>query len=212
MTRIVVVRHGHVAGIDPARFRGRADLPLTELGREQARATAASIHARWQPALVYTSPLQRCVLTGQMIADACGVGRRSSSEFLDLDYGSWQGRACEEVRRSSPREYARWLDAPALQRFPSGESLPMLAARIAEGLRTLLDAHAADTVVIVGHDSGNRVLLLQALGLPLSAYWHIAQEPCGLSELVIERDSMRVQRLNETAHLAGILDEAVTGP
>ena len=33
MTKILSVRHGHVEGIDPERFRGRADLPLTEQGK-----------------------------------------------------------------------------------------------------------------------------------------------------------------------------------
>ena len=202
----MLVRHGHVPGIEPERFRGRADLPLTELGVQQAHATAAAIHARWQPVRVYSSPLQRCVVTGQLIADACGVERQSCRELIDLDYGSWQGKSHEEVRRSSPTEYQRWMDAPELHRFPSGESLPILAARISEALRVVLDAHAMQTVVLVGHDSGNRALLLQALGLPLRAYRRIRQDPCGLSEFVIANGAIDVQRVNETAHLLGSPD------
>lgn len=201
MTRIVLVRHGHVAGIEPERFRGRSDLPLTELGTQQARATAAAIHARWQPARVYSSPLQRCIVTGQIIADACGIERRSCQELIDLDYGSWQGKSHEEVRSGSPKEYQRWMSSPELHRFPAGESLPMLAARVTEALRVVLEAHATQTVVLVGHDSGNRALLLLALGLPLRAYRRIRQDPCGLSEFVVEEDTMVVQRINETAHL-----------
>jgi len=204
MTRIVLVRHGHVAGIEPERFRGRTDLPLTELGTRQARATAAAIHGRWQPARVYSSPLQRCVVTGQLIADACGVERQSCHELIDLDYGDWQGKSHEEVRSSSPREYQRWMSSPDLHRFPAGESLPMLAARVTEALRVVLQAHAAQTVVLVGHDSGNRALLLLALGLPLRAYRRIQQDPCGLSEFVVEGETITVQRINETAHLLGL--------
>ena len=41
MMRFILVRHGHVEGIEPERFRGRADLSLTKQGEGQAQALAA---------------------------------------------------------------------------------------------------------------------------------------------------------------------------
>ena len=38
MTRIILVRHGHVDWLAPERFRGRAELPLSDLGRRQESA------------------------------------------------------------------------------------------------------------------------------------------------------------------------------
>jgi broad specificity phosphatase PhoE len=55
MTKLILVRHGHVEGISPERFRGRADLPLTETGRREAEATAKYIAASWRPAAIYTA-------------------------------------------------------------------------------------------------------------------------------------------------------------
>ena len=46
MTKIILVRHGHVEGISPERFRGRVDLTLTAEGRRQAEVTAHRIRAR----------------------------------------------------------------------------------------------------------------------------------------------------------------------
>jgi Histidine phosphatase superfamily (branch 1) len=59
MTKIILTRHGHVEGITPARFRGRTELPLTELGQAQAKAVAARIAKTWNPVKVYTSPMGR---------------------------------------------------------------------------------------------------------------------------------------------------------
>ena len=67
MTKLILTRHGHVEGISPERFRGRAELPLTELGRREAEMTAARIAASWRPAAIYTSPMGRCVDTGAAI-------------------------------------------------------------------------------------------------------------------------------------------------
>jgi phosphoserine phosphatase len=55
MTKLILTRHGHVEGISPERFRGRTDVPLTELGTAQADALAARISAEWTPRAVYTS-------------------------------------------------------------------------------------------------------------------------------------------------------------
>jgi len=42
MTKILLVRHGHVEGISPERFRGRADLPLTAGGWRASRRANGS--------------------------------------------------------------------------------------------------------------------------------------------------------------------------
>ncbi|MGH7043976.1 MAG: histidine phosphatase family protein, partial [Acetobacteraceae bacterium] len=60
MPTVLLIRHGHVEGIAPERFRGRWDLPLTALGRGQAQAVAAYLRQRWPEArAVYASPLSR---------------------------------------------------------------------------------------------------------------------------------------------------------
>jgi broad specificity phosphatase PhoE len=75
MTKLILTRHDHVEGIEPKRFRERADLPLTELGRTQAKAVACRVAALWTPVAIYTSPMGRCVSTADAIAEACQVER-----------------------------------------------------------------------------------------------------------------------------------------
>ncbi len=205
MTKIILTRHGHVEGIDPPRFRGRAELALTELGRAQARAVSARIAAKWKPAKVYTSPLKRCVVTGQTIADACGIAAEPLDSLNDLDYGLWQMRLYEEVEAEWPALFAAWRERPHLVRFPQGDSLQDLVARTADALRFVLERHSGDRdcVVLVGHDSVNRSLLLQLLDQPLSAYWRLAQSPCAINEIDIVADAIRVQSVNDVSHLEG---------
>lgn len=201
MTRLLLVRHGHVEGIEPESFRGRADIPLTALGRRQARAAARRIAAHWRVGAVYTSPLQRCVHTADAIASACAAPSAVLAALSDIDYGDWQGKAVAEVRAALPELVQRWHSAPQLMRFPGGESLQDLVARVAGALIDVLARHRGDTVVLVGHDSVNRALLLQLLDQPLSAYWLLQQQPCGISELLIDGTQVRALRINETAHL-----------
>ena len=201
MTKILLTRHGHVEGILPERFRGRAELALTKKGVAEAEALAARIARAWKPVVVYTSALQRCVVTGTIIANLCGVKAIPLEGLMDIDYGAWQMRTHDEIKAESPEAYRLWRTAPQRVRFPDGESLQDLFARTADVLRLVLERHPTDTVVMVGHDSVNRAILMQFLDQPLSAYWRLIQDPCTLNEIDVEGDDIRVQRVNDTSHL-----------
>ncbi len=197
MTKIVLTRHGDVVGIRPKRFRGRAQLALTELGERQAEALAKRVADAWQPAAIYTSPLHRCVTTGDRIAKACSVASSPLDSLMDLDYGQWQMRVQDEIKAEQPELFNLWHTAPHLVRFPGGESLQDLVARTSDALRAVLQGHPRQTVVLVGHDSVNRALLLQLLDQPLSAYGKIVQDPCCLNEIDVEGAHIEVHRVND---------------
>lgn len=201
MTKILLVRHGDVEGIKPERFRGRAELPLTNRGLSEAQAVARRIASAWRPVKVYTSPMQRCIETGHAIATACGVGSQTIDELNDIDYGAWQSRSYEEMQQADPQRFAAWFATPHLVRFPNGESLQDMVARTADALRLVLDRHVEDTVVLVGHTSVNRALLVQLVDQPLSAFWRLGQAPCCINEIDVVGGRISVVRINETQHL-----------
>lgn len=201
MTKILLTRHGHVDGIFPERFRGRAELALTKKGVAEAEALAARIARAWKPAVVYTSALQRCVVTGTIIANLCGAKAVPLEGLMDIDYGAWQMRTHEEIKAEAPKAYRLWRASPQRVRFPDGESLQDLVARTADVMRLVLERHPTDTVVMVAHDSVNRAILMQFLDQPLSAHWRLIQDPCTLNEIDVDGDEIRVQRINDTSHL-----------
>jgi broad specificity phosphatase PhoE len=201
LTKILLVRHGHVEGIKPERFRGRAELPLSPRGVSEAQAVARRIASAWRPVKVYTSPMQRCVETGRAIAKVCGIESEAIDHLNDIDYGAWQFRSYEEIEKTDPELFAAWFATPHLVRFPNGESLQDMVARTADALRLVLDRHVEDTVVLVGHISVNRALLVQLLDQPLSAYWRLGQAPCCVNEIDVVGGRIVVARINETQHL-----------
>jgi len=200
-TRIILTRHGHVEGIRPRRFRGRENIPLTNLGRAQAEATARRIAELWRPDWVFTSPLDRCVETGAAIAKACGRSSKILDSLMEIDYGEWQWKTHEQVSQQFPDLYTGWCTRPHLFRFPKGESLQDLVARAGDTLRYIVNEHKDGTVVLVGHNTVCRILLMLILDQPLSAYWRLQFAPCGLSEVEFVGDVPRVLRISESGHL-----------
>jgi probable phosphoglycerate mutase len=201
MTKIILVRHGHVEGISPEHFRGRADLLLTPEGRQQAEATARRIHATWQPAAVYTSPLHRCRATGEAIGNPFRLSPSPLGGLIDIDYGQWQGLTPDEVRRRWPKPLDSWYRTPDWVAIPGGETLQTVLTRTVTTLREVICRHPTETTVLVGHDSVNRVILLHALALPLSRYWRLGQNPCAINEIDFSEDGFVVRSMNETYHL-----------
>jgi phosphoserine phosphatase len=207
MTKILLTRHGDVEGIKPERFRGREPLALTARGRAQAAALAERIAGAWQPSHIYTSPLGRCIETATAVAKACGIAAKSCDALTDIDYGAWQFKTIAEAKALDPALFAAWFASPQSVRFPNGESLQDVAARAADAMRAVLARHAEETIVLVGHDSVNRVLLLGFLGLPLAAYWRIAQNPCCINEIDIGGGNVCIRGINATQHLDAIAIE-----
>ncbi len=141
---------------------------------------------------------------GEDAAPACGLrgGQPVPVEDLnDLDYGDWQWKTYEEVKEQCPKLYARWFSLPHLVRFPNGELLQDIVLRSANILRRITEELPEGTVVLVGHDSVNRALLLQILDQPISAYSRVAKDPCAINVITFEEDRIRILSLNDTGHI-----------
>jgi probable phosphoglycerate mutase len=163
-----------------------------------------AIATGWRLDAVYSSPLGRCRDTAAAIAAGCRLALQTVDGLVDIDYGAWQGLTREEAAARWPEASEMWFRAPHLAAIPAGEPLAAVSSRAASALSGILAHHPGGTLVIVGHDSVNRVLLLHALDLPLSRYWHLEQHPCGISRLCFADGSFVVRSLNETQHLAGL--------
>ncbi len=215
--QIILLRHGQTgwnAGAGPGgeRFRGRTDLPLDDTGLAQAQALAAWWAARGRDlpvAALYASPLLRARQTVAPLAAGLGLPVQAHPGLLDIDYGRFQGLTHAQAADLYPELYRQWRAAPGRVRFPEGESLAGVQARV----RALLDQVAADypgqRLVLVGHEIVNKVLACTLLGLDLDQIWRVCQEPACLNLYQQyspglqgrDRDRWLVQCLNDTCHL-----------
>jgi broad specificity phosphatase PhoE len=201
MTRIILTRHGQTEWNRVERFRGRADIALNETGLIQAEFASKSIQSRWNPVTVYTSPMSRAVKTGEIIAAPHGLSVQPTQNLNDIDYGQWQGLTPDEVRSRWPELLKTWYQTPQLARIPGGELLEQLHTRAKDLIDLLVKKYSDQTIVLVGHDSINRVILLHTLGLPLARYWHLVQENCALNVIEADEGDFTVVSMNETCHL-----------
>ena len=187
MIRIIVIRHGRTAWNTAAgqgpRFRGTIDLPLTEDGQAQARATARRL-ASLPLTAIYSSPLQRAVVTAQTIAEPHGLEMQPVPGLGSMDYGHWAGQSYAAVSTRWPELYGQWRRDPFKVQIPGGACLSDLGDRaVAATHKILADHEEGDTVVLVSHQAVTKALVCSLMGLPTTAYWLIHQDLCNLTRL-----------------------------
>lgn len=102
MTTLVIARHGNTfeAGETPRRVGARTDLPLTDTGREQARAIGRWLKAnRLVPDATYSSTLKRTIETGAIAVREAGYPQHvyALDIFNEIDYGPDENKTEDEV-------------------------------------------------------------------------------------------------------------------
>jgi broad specificity phosphatase PhoE len=200
-TTTLLLRHGQTPLSAERRFAGRGDIPLTDLGLEQAGAAARRLAQRGGIDLVLSSPLQRTRQTAQAVVDAAGVPLAVDDDLAETDFGSWEGMSFGEVMAAWPDEMAAWLtDADAAP--PGGESFAAVGLRVDAALRRLLAAHQGKTVVVVSHVTPIKTLACRALLAPTAALFRMHLDVASLTEAAWFADGAALLRsLNDTAHL-----------
>lgn len=98
------IRHGQTAWNAEGRLQGSSDIPLNEMGRQQARDAVAVLGAGHWDAIV-SSPLSRARETAQIIAAGLDIELgRSYDELIERDYGLAEGLRDEEWETRWPNK------------------------------------------------------------------------------------------------------------
>jgi glucosyl-3-phosphoglycerate phosphatase len=170
--RIIIWRHGRTKWNVANRFQGQADIPLDEVGVQQA-VRAAEVLAVYQPSALYSSDLSRSYQTAEVLARRTGLEIITDKRLREIHVGSWEGLLGEEVREADP-ELARSLWAGEdVRRSPTGESPSEVAERMLEVLTEIAGAAAErSTVVVVTHGLSGRVGVCRFVGLPFD-HWRL---------------------------------------
>lgn len=198
---LILLRHGAVEHMSPERFRGRAELALSDEGRHQAEAAAARLARAFHLGAIFTSPLRRCVDTAACVEHATGLAPRPAPELIDMDYGEWTGRVQAEMAAEQPEAWRLWRETPDRVRFPNGEGLGDVLTRAAALLSRLSDPGSGTTTLLVTHDSVIRALVIHAMGLSPSIYHRLKVSPASLTELSMVEGHPVLVRFNDTGHL-----------
>lgn len=200
-TRMLLLRHGQTEYSVQRRYSGRGDPALTELGEQQARATADRLAARDDVTAVVTSPLQRARRTAELVAEKLGVEVSVHNGLIETDFGAWEGFTFAEARARDPQLHARWLSDTSVT-APGGESMDEVYRRIRRVRDELIAAHGGTTLVVVTHVTPIKSVLRIALdvGPALMHRLHLDLASLSIAEFYPDGPAS-VRLVNDTSYL-----------
>ncbi len=178
---LILVRHGQTDANARGLLLGRADPPLNETGRRQARALAAALP---RAARIVSSPLARARHTAAVLAGAApGVMDAEDVEvdarWIEMDYGDLDGRPATAL---DERSWRAWRQDPDF--VPAGgESLAAVCSRVREACIELADDAARCDVVVVSHVSPIKAAVTWALGVGDEVGWRMFLADAGVCRI-----------------------------
>jgi len=183
--QVYLVRHGETAWSRSGQHTGRTDVPLTDLGREHARAIGRWLAGR--QLLTLTSPLGRARETCELAGYAASA--QVEPDLREWDYGIYEGRTTREIREEVP-DWSVW-GAPIVD----GESLEQLGERARRVIARVLEAAPSD-VALFAHGHILRVLAACWIELPPVGGSHLALDTASVSVLGYEREARVISLWN----------------
>ncbi len=200
-TVTLLLRHGQTPMSVQKRYAGRSDVPLTDVGVQQAVAAAKRL-ATADLGVIVASPLLRTMRTAQEVAAVTGAEVVTDDGFRETDFGDWEGLTFAEVRERWAAEVTAWLADPQVAP-PGGESFSDVSARVTAALHRVLAARNGQTVLIVSHVTPIKTLVAAALLAPPPALYRMHLDVAALSEIDWYADGPAVLRsFNDTGHLS----------
>lgn len=164
--RIVFWRHGRTEWNARGLFQGQEDIPLDELGEQQAREAAAEL-VHLAPSRIYSSDLARTVATANELASLSGVGVELDPRLRETYAGQWQGLSFAEIASRFPADQAAWRGGDPTMLAGGGESRLDVGRRMAEDtLDAVADLGPGQTLVVASHGGSIRAGLAALMGLP----------------------------------------------
>lgn len=187
-TPVLLARHGETDDNAAARFQGVRNPPLNDRGREQATQLAAALLGAGEDLFaggaaraghdgvantlppvreIWASPYLRARQTAEIIGARLELPVRFDERLKESDVGDWSGLTYGEVEAAHPEAFQAWVRGDQDHRFPGGEALSDVTARVLDAIaeaRTL-----APTVLLVCHGGVIRAAI--------AAGGHPAREP-----------------------------------
>ncbi len=200
MTTLVLIRHGETEWNRIGRWQGHADVPLSDLGREQARRVAARLQAEEQRFdHIYASDLARAFETASIIASALELPVHPLIELREMHVGAWSGLTRDEISVNYPEQWSLYTGGGDGPRGGDGETNEALRTRVVGILERLVRDHPEQRLLVVSHGGPIRTLVShieRLTGLPTD----LQIDNTSITEIRFGGAIPQIVRVNDAAH------------
>jgi 2,3-bisphosphoglycerate-dependent phosphoglycerate mutase len=199
---IVIIRHGQSEADLLGVHEGRADFPLTEIGRQQARLMAEKVTEKFKPTKIWASPLKRAHETASILSEKCGIPIILEDDLMEYNNGVLAGLSREVAATKYPLPPGGRKPHESIE---AGESVLDFRFRV-ERIFSKIIAESGDAsrIAIVAHGGTISNMIKAFLKLPPITEYGFATGDTGIHYLRLEETNRIVLWLNNTEHLLNL--------
>jgi broad specificity phosphatase PhoE len=197
--KFFLVRHAQTtANVNTVILGGRDEGELSERGKRQAKALAQRL-AKENISEVYCSPSNRTRQTCESIMGGRNCKIFNCEELREIDMGELAGMSHEQVEKKFPNIFQAIFRNPE-KRIPGGESLADVQKRAMPLIERLAKKSGNPTILAVGHNVVNRVIIASLIGLPLEKAKAIKQKNVSIALLDVTPGFAQMYSLDNSLH------------
>lgn len=198
MTDVLLIRHGLNDWVGDRLAGWTPDVHLNDQGRAQAAGLAERL-ASWPLEAIYSSPLERAIETAQVVAARLNLPLTVEEGVAESRYGDWTGQSIKELSKTP--EWIQVQLTPSLMRFPGGESLGEMQARVVATLERLRTAHPKAAIAIFSHADIIKAAAAYYAGMPFDLFQRLVIDTASVTWIRFTNHGPRLIRLNDTGLL-----------
>lgn len=188
MTELYLIRHGETEWSKAGRHTSITDLPLTDVGEQQAKSLCGLINpADFQLAL--TSPRLRARHTAELAGFAGDHEPVVDEDLAEWSYGDYEGLTSKQIQESVPG-WSIWTHPT-----PGGETADQVTARLNRVVNRVRES-GVERAVCFAHGHALRALALCWLGFDLSLGGHFPLDTATVSVLGQAKHLPSIQQWN----------------
>jgi len=147
----LLVRAGSTELDDQGRITGSLDMPLSDTGALEARATAIELDS-YEIEAIYSASCLAAQQTAQLLSRNGEVRVRVEESWVNLNHGLWHGKSLGELKEMQPKLYRQWQENPESVCPPGGETIEEVRRRVKSVLKRICRKFNGGTVAIVAPD------------------------------------------------------------
>ncbi|MDQ0084517.1 probable phosphoglycerate mutase [Variovorax sp. YR634] len=207
-TDLILIRHGETAWNRELRFQGHADVPLNDIGHEQARRLGLRLAGETVVQHILSSDLMRAQQTAAPAASQLSLPVVTSAGLREQFFGVVEGMRSDEIQSLHPRAWEEWLEFREDHAMPEGETAREFHTRIIAALGSIAAAHKGQHLIVVTHGGVLDMVWRTARGLSLSGPRQSDIPNAGFNRIRIadaaRPDDIEIVEWADTRHLADL--------
>ena len=203
MGRLYLIRHGETEWNSQHLAQSYTDIPLSDVGRQQAQCTAKRLQ-NVDFDVAYSSDLCRAKETAEIILGTRHIQVNTIKSLREYNKGVFEGLHRSEYSLRYPDQYQASLTQDLDFSPESGESVRQVYDRVSEFGIFITAEYPNENILIACHGGSLRALVVHLLSLSMETTWKLATSNCSLTIIYTYPHNNVLHLYNDTSHLTDI--------